>query len=89
MSGACYFILIKKPINVQLPKEFMMLNYGDILLLKHSEREFLQAYSDKYIEFELSNNITKNYLSRHNHHKKQIIITPLRILKKLLLIRIY
>ncbi|HAO1375125.1 TPA: helix-turn-helix domain-containing protein [Escherichia coli] len=82
MSGVCYFILIKKPINVQLPKEFMMLNYGDILLLKHSEREFLQAYSDKYIEFELSNNITKNYLSRHNHHKKQIIITPPRILKK-------
>ena len=53
MSGVCYFILIKKPINFQFLKDFLILNYGDVLLPKHSEREFLQTYSDKYIEFEL------------------------------------
>ena len=34
MSGVCYFILIKKPINFQFLKDFLILNYGDVLLLK-------------------------------------------------------
>ncbi|MCP9676111.1 AraC family transcriptional regulator, partial [Escherichia fergusonii] len=73
MSGVCYFILIKKPINFQFLKDFLILNYGDVLLLKHSEREFLQTYSDKYIEFELNDSAVRNYLYCYNNQGKQLL----------------
>lgn len=82
MSGVCYFILIKKPINFQFLKDFLILNYGDVLLLKHSEREFLQTYSDKYIEFELNDSAVRNYLSCHNHQGKQLLDKCPHLLKK-------
>lgn len=79
MSGVCYFILIKKPINFKFLKD---LNYGDVLLLKHSERDCLQSFSEKYIEFELDDNTVRNYLSCYNYHKKQFLDKPPHILKK-------
>lgn len=57
-------------MNFQFLKDFLILNYGDVLLLKHSEREFLQTYSDKYIEFELNDSAARNYLSCYNHQGK-------------------
>ncbi|EFY5236013.1 helix-turn-helix domain-containing protein [Escherichia coli] len=82
MSGVCYFILIKKPINFKFLKDFIILNYGDILLLKHSERDCLQSHSDKYVEFELNDDTVKNYLSSYNHREKSIIYKPPHILRK-------
>ena len=82
MFGVCYFILIKKPINFQFLKDFLILNYGDVLLLKHSERDFLQSYSDKYLEIELNDNTVGNYLSYYNHCEKQFLDKPPRILRK-------
>lgn len=82
MSGVCYFILIKKPINFQFLKDLLILNYGDVLLLKHSERDFLQSYSDKYLEIELNDNTVGNYLSYYSHCEKQFLDKPPRILRK-------
>lgn len=82
MPGVCYFILIKKPINFQFLKDFLILNYGDVLLLKHSERDFLQSYSDKYLEIELNEDTVRNYLSYYNHSEKQFLETPPCILRK-------
>ncbi len=87
MFGVCYFILIKKPINFQFLKDFLILNYGDVLLLKHSERDFLQSYSDKYLEIELNEDTIRNYLSCYNHCEKQFLDPPLHIKEKLCLSR--
>ncbi|EES5635901.1 TPA: helix-turn-helix domain-containing protein [Escherichia coli] len=82
MSGVCCFILIKKPINFKFLKGSIILSHGDILLLKHSERDCLQSHSDKYVEFELNDDTVKNYLSSYNHRGKSIIDKPPHILRK-------
>ena len=82
MSAVCYFILIKKPISFQFLKDFLILNYGDVLLLKHSDHECLKIYSDKYIEFELNDNTVRNYLSCNNNHGNQSLDKCPHLLKK-------
>lgn len=82
MPGVCYFILIKKPITFKFLNDFMALNSGDVLLVKHTEREFLQSHSEKYSEFELTDDNVRNYLSCCKHREKQFAGKTPCILRK-------
>lgn len=82
MSGVCCFLLIKKPISFQFLNDLLILNYGDVLLLKYSERNCLQTYSDKYIEFEIDDATVRNYLSCLNHQERLFLGNAQHILKK-------
>ncbi len=82
MPGVCSFVLILKPFNVRFFGEYIILNYGDVLLVKCSSMHALRPYSGYFAEVQFDEHMVNSFIHSNSTGKRNHRHGHLRMIKK-------
>ena len=82
MPGVCSFVLILKPFNVRFSGQYIILNYGDVLLVNCSSMYAFRPYSGYFAEVQFDEHMVNSFIHSNSSGKRGHRHGHLRMIKK-------